>query len=64
MAASSTAPPACGGALLARSDVFVTTTAEKLITYALGRGAAYADMPAIRSVVGESAETTSSWLSL
>jgi mono/diheme cytochrome c family protein len=37
-------------ALLGRSDLFVTTITEKLLTYALGRGLEYYDMPAIRSI--------------
>jgi hypothetical protein len=38
-------------ALLSRSDAFVTTAAEKLLTYALGRPVEYYDMPAIRAIV-------------
>jgi len=38
-------------ALLARSDVFVTTLTQKLMTYALGRGLDYHDMPAVRAIV-------------
>ena len=32
-------------ALLARRDMFVSTMAEKMLTYALGRGLEYYDMP-------------------
>jgi hypothetical protein len=32
---------------------FVTVSAEKLLTYALGRGAEYRDMPLVRSVARE-----------
>ena len=42
-------------ALLKRPDVFVQTFAEKLMTYALGRGLQYYDMPAIRGILRESA---------
>jgi hypothetical protein len=42
-------------ALLSRPDVFVGTMTEKLMTYALGRGVEYYDMPAIRAIVHESA---------
>ncbi|HEY1302250.1 MAG TPA: DUF1592 domain-containing protein [Vicinamibacterales bacterium] len=42
-------------ALLARSDVFVQTLTEKLMTYALGRGLQSYDMPAVREVVRKSA---------
>src|SRR5262249_953018 len=37
-------------ALLRRSDVFVTTLTEKLLVYALGRGLAYYDAPAVRTI--------------
>jgi hypothetical protein len=37
-------------ALLSRSDVFVSTFTEKLMTYALGRGLKYYDMPAVRAI--------------
>jgi hypothetical protein len=40
-------------ALLKRPEVFATTFAEKLLTYALGRGIEYYDAPAIRKVVRE-----------
>jgi len=38
-------------AALMSSDLFVTTMTEKLLTYALGRGVEYYDMPAIRSII-------------
>jgi hypothetical protein len=38
-------------ALLKRPDVLATTVAEKLLTYALGRGLEPEDMPAVRAVV-------------
>src|SRR5262245_14804075 len=41
-------------ALLARPEIFVGTFAEKLMTYALGRGVEYHDAPAIRTVVRDS----------
>ena len=37
-------------ALLARPEVFVGTLAEKLMTYALGRGVTYSDAPAVRAI--------------
>jgi hypothetical protein len=43
-------------ALLRQPDMFVSTFTEKLLTYALGRGAAYYDMPTIRSIVRDSAQ--------
>jgi hypothetical protein len=42
-------------ALLARSDQFVTTLTEKLLTYALGRGLEYYDAPTVRRIVREAA---------
>jgi mono/diheme cytochrome c family protein len=42
-------------ALLARPEVFVTTMTEKMLTYALGRGLTYRDMPAVRAIVEASA---------
>jgi len=42
-------------ALMSRPDVFVSTLAEKLMTYALGRGVDYNDMPAIREIVAKAA---------
>jgi len=38
-------------ALVSHPDVFVGTLTEKLLTYALGRGLDYADMPAVRTIV-------------
>jgi hypothetical protein len=40
-------------ALLARPEMFVGTFAEKLLTYATGRGVQYYDAPAIRAIVRE-----------
>ncbi len=42
-------------ALLSHPDRFVTTVTEKLLTYALGRGTEYYDLPAIRRIVREAA---------
>jgi cytochrome c5 len=43
-------PAALRQALLSHSDQFVETLAEKLLTYALGRGLEYYDMPVVRSI--------------
>jgi hypothetical protein len=43
-------------ALLSRPDVFVSTLTEKLLTYALGRGVRYYDMPAVRAITGAAAK--------
>jgi hypothetical protein len=42
-------------ALVRRPERFVNTVTEKLLTYALGRGLEYYDMPAVRRIVKESA---------
>ena len=44
-------PQALRRALQARSDVFVTVLAEKLLTYASGRAMRPQDMPAVRAIV-------------
>lgn len=46
-------PASLRQALLSRSDVFVSTFTEKLLTYALGRGLKYYDMPAVRGIARE-----------
>jgi hypothetical protein len=51
-------------ALLKRPEVFAGTFTEKLMTYALGRGLAYYDLPAIRSIVRESASRGYSFSSI
>ena len=42
-------------ALVDRPEPFVTTATEKLMTYALGRGLDYYDMPTVRRIVREAA---------
>jgi hypothetical protein len=48
-------PDSLRRALLAKSDVFVTVLAGKLLTYAVGRPMRAEDMPAVRAIVRESA---------
>jgi len=43
------------GSLVRNGDQFVRVVAEKLLTYAIGRGVEYHDMPMVRSIVRESA---------
>jgi hypothetical protein len=43
--------------LLGYSDQFVQVVAEKLLTYALGRGVEYQDMPLVRSIAREAARS-------
>jgi hypothetical protein len=42
-------------ALAARPERFVNTLTEKLLTYALGRGLEYYDMPAVRKILADAA---------
>jgi hypothetical protein len=48
-------PTTLRAALLSRPEVFVSTLTEKLMTYALGRGVDYNDMPEIREIVAKAA---------
>jgi hypothetical protein len=48
-------PVTLRAALMSRPDVFVSTLTEKLMTYALGRGVDFNDMPAIREIVAKAA---------
>jgi hypothetical protein len=48
-------PESLRQALLGRRDALVSTAAEKLLTYALGRRLEYFDMPAIRAIVRDAA---------
>lgn len=48
---SFTGPDGLKRALLARPELFVATTTEKLLTYALGRGVEDFDAPAVRKIV-------------
>lgn len=50
--------------LLDRPDDFVGTVTEKLLTYALGRGVEYYDMPTVRSIVRAAKEDNYSWSSV
>ena len=55
-ARKSTAPTELRNALLKYSDRFVQTVTEKLMTYALGRGLEYYDMPTVRSIAHSAAK--------
>jgi hypothetical protein len=48
-------PVALRNAVLSRSPQFAGTLTEKLLTYALGRGLEYYDMPVVRSIALEAA---------
>jgi hypothetical protein len=49
-------PAELNQALLARPDQFVQALTEKLMTFALGRGLRYQDMPAVREIVRDSSK--------
>jgi mono/diheme cytochrome c family protein len=57
-------PAALARALLERRDGFVTTVAEKLLTYGVGRGVEYYDAPAVRRIVREAAANDYRWSAL
>jgi hypothetical protein len=46
-------PVALRRMLVSRPEIFVGVMTEKLLTYALGRGVDYSDMPAVRKIVRE-----------
>ncbi len=48
-------PASLRDALLARPDQFASTLAEKLLTFALGRGLDYKDAPALRGITAQAA---------
>ena len=50
--------------VLDRRDEFVRTVIEKMMTYALGRGVEYYDMPAIRHIIREAAPRENRWSAL
>ncbi len=47
--------------ILSRREQFVATVTEKLLTYAIGRGVEYYDMPAVRRIVREAAARDHRW---
>jgi hypothetical protein len=50
--------------LLSKPDQFATTVAQKLLTYALGRGLEYYDAPAVRKIVRQAAINNYRWSDL
>ena len=54
-------PAGLRAALLRDPDQFVTSVAEKLMTYALGRGIEPTDAPAVRQVVRDAARDGYRW---
>ena len=56
--------PELRGILHGRRDEFVATVAEKLLTYALGRGVEHYDRPAVRAIVRGAADDDYRWSSI
>jgi hypothetical protein len=48
-------------ALLTNQRAFIATFTEKLLTYALGRGVEFYDMPAVRSIMRQASSDDSRW---
>ena len=63
-ARASTGPQSSATALLAHRDEFVGTLTEKLLTYALGRGVEYYDMPAVRTILKSADAKENRWSAL
>jgi hypothetical protein len=57
-------PASLRQALLSRSDVFVQTMTEKLLTYGTGRALKYYDMPVVRSITRDAARNDNRFSSL
>jgi mono/diheme cytochrome c family protein len=57
-------PAGLRAALLRRPELFVGAVAEKLLTYAIGRGLTASDGPAVRAIVREAAQNDSRFSSL
>ena len=47
-----------------RSDEFIETVTDKLLTYAIGRGSEYYDQPAIRKIVRDAKPDNYRWSSI
>jgi hypothetical protein len=54
-------PAELGQVLLKYRGQFVATVIEKLLTYALGRGVEYYDMPAVRAIMRNAAPNEYRW---
>ena len=57
-------PVALREALNKHPEMFVRTVTEKLMTYGLGRGLDYTDMPLVRAISREAAQSNYKWSSL
>jgi len=50
--------------LAAQSDEFIKTLTVKLLTYAMGRGVEYYDMPVVRTIMRQAAASEHKWSAL
>jgi hypothetical protein len=50
--------------LMSKQEIFLETFTERLLTYGLGRGVEYYDMPAIRKITNDAAEHDYRWSSI
>jgi hypothetical protein len=57
-------PAKLRSALMAYSEAFIRNFTAKLMTYALGRGVDYADMPVIRAINREAAKNDNAFFSI
>jgi hypothetical protein len=57
-------PSALRQALVSHSDEFVGTIIEKLLTYGLGRGLEFYDMPVVRSIRADASRNNNRFSSL
>jgi hypothetical protein len=57
-------PVSLRNALMARGDVFIRNFTQNLLTYALGRGVEYYDMPAVRAIARDAAANENRFSSL
>ncbi len=57
-------PAGFRAALLEQKETFAITLTQKLLTYALGRGAEFYDMPAVRKIVRDAAPGSYRWSAL
>ena len=57
-------PVALRNVILSRPEAFATTLTERLMTYALGRGVQYHDMPVVRQLVRDASRRGYRWSSL
>jgi len=57
-------PASLRQALLSRQDVFVRTMIEKMMTYGVGRGLKYYDMPTVRAIAAAAAKNNNKYSSV